>query len=284
MYTHSYLNIHHDELYHYGMPRRSGRYPWGSGDRPYQSVKDSLKGKRRSEYFTQERTIPKGTKMFRTTTNTFDMNNKGSTYVTYMQADRDLYKGGHIKLRDKKQTYEHEMTLNKDLKIPSREQFQDTLTVVIDKNPKLLQQSVNDYLEMLIPKNSFDRWDITTDPNTGKVDTSLWDKFVEGSYEMRKDIPVIEQWGAIAVSLGKSTELKNEVIKSLKNKGYNAMVDEAGVGGEDRMIEGIDPLIIFDSSVLDVNRTQKITSKEEQKSNKNYLKWRRTAWQHKNNW
>lgn len=26
-----------NELYHYGMPRRSGRYPYGSGDRPYQS-------------------------------------------------------------------------------------------------------------------------------------------------------------------------------------------------------------------------------------------------------
>ena len=23
-------------LMHYGMPRRSGRYPWGSGDNPYQ--------------------------------------------------------------------------------------------------------------------------------------------------------------------------------------------------------------------------------------------------------
>ena len=27
------------ELYHYGIPRRSGRYPWGSGDRPYQGDK-----------------------------------------------------------------------------------------------------------------------------------------------------------------------------------------------------------------------------------------------------
>ena len=25
-----------DALAHYGMPRRSGRYPWGSGDVPYQ--------------------------------------------------------------------------------------------------------------------------------------------------------------------------------------------------------------------------------------------------------
>lgn len=29
------------EILHYGMPRRSGRYPWGSGDRPYQSVSSS---------------------------------------------------------------------------------------------------------------------------------------------------------------------------------------------------------------------------------------------------
>lgn len=27
-----------NELYHYGIKRRSGRYPWGSGDRPYQST------------------------------------------------------------------------------------------------------------------------------------------------------------------------------------------------------------------------------------------------------
>lgn len=26
----------YNELFHYGMPKRSGRYPYGSGDRPYQ--------------------------------------------------------------------------------------------------------------------------------------------------------------------------------------------------------------------------------------------------------
>lgn len=31
-----------DILQHYGMPRRSGRYPWGSGDDPYQHSKDFL--------------------------------------------------------------------------------------------------------------------------------------------------------------------------------------------------------------------------------------------------
>ena len=31
-----------DELYHYGTPRHSGRYPWGSGENPYQRNQDFL--------------------------------------------------------------------------------------------------------------------------------------------------------------------------------------------------------------------------------------------------
>ena len=27
-----------DELYHFGIPRKSGRYPWGSGERPYHGL------------------------------------------------------------------------------------------------------------------------------------------------------------------------------------------------------------------------------------------------------
>lgn len=38
MYTYP---IRSDEIYHYGVKRRSGRYPWGSGDRPYQSANSS---------------------------------------------------------------------------------------------------------------------------------------------------------------------------------------------------------------------------------------------------
>lgn len=30
--------LYHNELYHYGKPERSGRYRWGSGDRPYQRL------------------------------------------------------------------------------------------------------------------------------------------------------------------------------------------------------------------------------------------------------
>lgn len=36
------MNPEDDVLIHYGMPRRSGRYPWGSGDNPYQHGQDFL--------------------------------------------------------------------------------------------------------------------------------------------------------------------------------------------------------------------------------------------------
>ena len=36
------MNLDKDSLEHYGMPRRSGRYPWGSGEDPYQHGRDFL--------------------------------------------------------------------------------------------------------------------------------------------------------------------------------------------------------------------------------------------------
>ena len=36
------MNTRDDILMHYGMPRRSGRYPWGSGENPYQHTDDFL--------------------------------------------------------------------------------------------------------------------------------------------------------------------------------------------------------------------------------------------------
>lgn len=55
MYDEIDIFLDEDELVHYGMPRRSGRYPWGSGDNPYQhedyfgSVSKNLKSKGLSE-------------------------------------------------------------------------------------------------------------------------------------------------------------------------------------------------------------------------------------------
>lgn len=41
-----------NSLYHYGTPKHSGRYPWGSGDNPYhhQGKKEKKKSKNNPEY------------------------------------------------------------------------------------------------------------------------------------------------------------------------------------------------------------------------------------------
>lgn len=38
-----------DEIFHYGVPERSGRYKWGSGDRPYQRLEGSDRKAARKE-------------------------------------------------------------------------------------------------------------------------------------------------------------------------------------------------------------------------------------------
>lgn len=44
-----------NELSHIGVARRSGRYPWGSGDRPYQSSEDKAKRKEERQKKKEER-------------------------------------------------------------------------------------------------------------------------------------------------------------------------------------------------------------------------------------
>lgn len=34
--------MYYSEIYHYGIPMKSGRYPWGSGERPHQRLEKKL--------------------------------------------------------------------------------------------------------------------------------------------------------------------------------------------------------------------------------------------------
>lgn len=52
--TNATIYVKTNELYHYGMPRRSGRYKWGSGDRPYQSLGYKARSKEERKAMTKE--------------------------------------------------------------------------------------------------------------------------------------------------------------------------------------------------------------------------------------
>lgn len=87
---------------------------------------------------TKERTIPKGTTFYRTSVNPKG-DSSGDRYMTYLEVDRNLYKGGAIKFQaNGKDTYETTYTLNKDLKIPSRERQMAAIEKYCKNNRKKL--------------------------------------------------------------------------------------------------------------------------------------------------
>lgn len=51
---------------HYGVPKKSGRYPWGSGERPYQGDEvQQLTDNKRTNYFSYSKELNKATKNVR---------------------------------------------------------------------------------------------------------------------------------------------------------------------------------------------------------------------------
>lgn len=69
----------------------------------------------------------------------------------------------------------------------------------------------------------------------------------------------ISQFSVVSLSMGTSKDLKQAMIKELKSRGYNSMVDEAGIGAlevpgiNDKKTgkvsrEGVEPIIVFDRS------------------------------------
>lgn len=284
---HAYPN----ELYHHGILGQK----WGI--RRYQNPDGSLTPAGRKRYmktinkaiknpknfdrvkmgFTEKRTIPEGTVMYRTSTAKNEQKKPGeSTYVTYLEPERNLYKGGWVRQTNKADVaYEKTYTTKTDLNIPSRATCENEIKNLM-KNAELRKEVLSGYLEIMFPKNSYRR------------DYDIYRNFGESIYENEKeyaraekkwltakgkqiandfkDMPLDEAAFTVQASLGLSPKTKDRLIKNLKNQGYNAMVDEASVGGRFNFAkEGIDPLIVFDSADLTPIKEETINKNDEGK-------------------
>lgn len=229
-----------------------------------------------TKYGHEEHTIPKGTMIYRTTATENDLGD-GEKYYSYLDFDRDHYNGGWIRQTGKTgKAYEHKYMLKDDIKIPSRDVQKKAIADILkeDKNSKI--KIVNSYLNAAIPEGSWLREEYSIDKNTGNASKKAWQDFVKQEIERFGNMSQDEAFYYASRSLGTAPDIRKKVVEKIKSQGYNAMVDVASVGG-DRYTdssgktryykkEGVEPIIVFDSSSFVSQGTREITKEEEEKA------------------
>lgn len=266
-------------------------------------------------------TIPKGTTVYRSTVDK-DESTSGSKYVTYLLPDRDKYRGDYANgLRtqsgksESDPLYEKSYVLKEDLVVPSREELKSVaLKIANDKRnlKELGKTRVNNYFDT--PEGQQKLWNRAFEKNYWKIRAQLYTKEKDGfspkdaqalitddlinnekkTYGKELLDNYMKTYGSLtteelfvdsARSLGPSSIVKKEIISELSKRGYNAMVDEAGVGGLANTVrEGVDPLIIFDGNKsLSERTTSEIDKLTEKEATKQYTKFYNTANRHSRN-
>lgn len=222
---------------------------------------------------------------------------KGSTYVTYLPPDRDMYRGSfangirnYYKLTSEDPLYEAVYKNKTDLNMPSS----DVLAEVVEKvgkknNSELLREISKNIVKTSLDKAS--KWadefveysSKTPYPVTKKEAERLyWDNFGGKKKSVNQ---VLKEWEALTTDqlyraassrFGTERLYKEAVIQELKTMGYNAMIDQAGVGGKSRGIEGYSPIIVFDrEEVLEKIGSSKVDTKVQKDADRRYMKWYR---------
>lgn len=238
-----------NELYHYGMPRRSGRYPYGSGNRPYQRQE---KQKSRKEMVIRK-AIGRSEDLNRLVSkNQIDQNGRiykkkgetvqhitgveinklhpGQLYVTATDYDNRLYEtflSAMLKVKNFKPK-KLELKLSQELKVPSSNEQK----VVFKEMNK--SQILDDLSDWMVKKGKASDEDEAKILLSKKSENDLYLDFIN--------------------SLERSSNSRTNFYTELKKQGFNAVLDE-----HDRFswIQAKQPIIIME--VLDVVGDMKIS-------------------------
>lgn len=226
-------------LIHYGTPRHSGRYPWGSGENPYQNERKSLKkGSIRNTVSVDkkfEKRIQKGkiSKLY-----TYDPDNKW---------DKSVYEGPFsyyltaLRYGYRKKVKSHKLEVKEDLKLASREERKKVFNDMLD-NPEErdeIVKTIKHVQKMTPPPEYLDAY-IKEYPN----DTTYpWMKRIAQADFDKKDIDRDVAYDAFTRVLDSPDMYRsvNHYIDYMSKK-YDAMIDDNNF---DIYNKAHDPVIIF---------------------------------------
>ena len=244
-------------------------------------------GVRRTPEQLGHRVIKAGTTFYRSSPTATD-SNETNKYVSYTDPDRDLYRSSKSYLRDFStdgSLYETTYTSVKDIIAPS---YNETAQIVAETlkrgdNAKKFQDAGKTYLikQMSSEYQEFAKSELTKSGKT--LSDKALKKYAEN--ECRKDIEsnygaIVQNMGAIEFTfrvIATNSDLRNEVAKTAKDKGFNAISDVHGVGTKSRQI-GVDPLIVLDTeSTLQKVSTVKVDDAVADQAAKDYAQWYRNV-------
>lgn len=136
-----YVSSGQEELYHYGIKRRSGRYPWGSGDSPYQRLQKKGASTPNDKIDKDDDVIISDKAHLYRLTKGKDDPSPNRKYFTVDEYDRQKYRAVWAqKLSESgKGVVESEYSINKEITIPSMTKRQKMTSELYDEDPKIRQ-------------------------------------------------------------------------------------------------------------------------------------------------
>lgn len=136
--------------------------------------------------------------------------------MSYLEVDRNLYKGGAIRFQAKgKDTYETSYTLKEDLKIPSR----DRQLTAIEKYCKNNRKTYNTAAEMIVKSNALFEFDSRTDYDKWVKSSPVYKEHVKDLVNQFKNRPLSEMMYVSATTFGVDADIRRKVIADLKKMG-----------------------------------------------------------------
>lgn len=229
-----------DILCHYGIKRRSGRYPYGSGDRPYQRENKQIDKKKKVVKFVSgkslskkelvsknrinkdaELNLKKGDKVQHISGVDIDKLRSGQLYVTATDYDNKLYEAflSGMLLTKGYRAKKVDLILKEDLRSPSFNKQYDLFRTKMDE-----ETVIRGVAEWMVSKGKSDSVEKAIESESKKTKEEIYSDFIN------------------SCETGSSS--RNKFYEILKSEGYNAVLD---THDRDSWISGKQPIIIMEA-------------------------------------